>query len=266
MKRPYVILLLLFVNIAQAQTYPFAEGFESTPNSQIPTGWSGSMKVQTYHGMNDLKAICARVSSAVEVDSAVTPLIGPLTSNSTLSFYYRIIDQNIYPSTPTNLDSGDSVEISLSTDGINYHTVYLITMDNHNTSFNFAKKKAYLSQYAGNNANFKIRCVFGSGSGYYVDIDTVVVKDDPQAGVTSLNNEEAFTFYPNPIKYSSVYGLQFAVDKDLLGEQYSVTNTQGQVIERSLIKTTNFKLQNANLFPGMYFVEIGNTTRKLVVE
>ncbi len=262
-----ITLFLLFFSLKPfAQTYPFAEGFEGMPNTQVPTGWEGSMKVLTNHGINDYKAVCARVSSAVTVDSSITPLIGPLTSASALSFYYRIIDQNIYPSTPTNLDVGDSIEVLLSTDSINYQTVFLIMLDNHNTSFNFVKKKVFLSQFAGSSVNFKFRCKFGTGAGYYVDIDTVVVKDEPQTGVEDLNDDASFSLYPNPVSQLAIGSLQFAVSEQLIGNQFTLTDIEGKVIECGRIKSSIFNLQSSILSKGLYFVQIGNTTRKLIIE
>ncbi len=257
------LLLILFTLNSLAQTYPFAEGFEGLPSNQPPTGWGGSMKVLVNHGINDYKAICARVSSAVQVDSSITPLIGPLTTSSVLSFYYRIIDQNIYPSTPTNLDSGDSIEFLLSADSVNYQVVYLITLDNHNTSFNFIKKKVFLSQFAGSSVNFKIRCHFGTGAGYYVDIDTVVVKDEPQTGVEDLNEDVSFSLYPNPaVSQFTIHSSQMNDSKDLV-----VFNSLGQTVLQSKIQNLKSKIDlPANWFPGLYFVQLGNTTRKLIIE
>ncbi len=258
------LCFILFSLQPFAQTYPYGEGFEGMPNTQVPVGWGGSMKVLSNHGINDLKAICARVSSAVTLDSAITPLIGPLTSTSVLSFQYRIIDQSIYPSTPTNLDDGDSIEILISTDSVNYHTVFLITDNNHNTSFNFVKKKVFLSQYAGSNANFKIRCHYGTGTSFYVDIDTVAVKNEPQTGIEDLSNETSFSLYPNPTSSQfTVCSLQvFSFKKTYL----NVYDVSGREIHSEVFTSAYCQLPTANWQPGIYFVQIGNLTRKLIVE
>ena len=222
------------------------------------------MKVLSNHGINDLKAICARVSSAVTLDSAITPLIGPLTSTSVLSFQYRIIDQSIYPSTPTNLDDGDSIEILISTDSVNYHTVFLITDNNHNTSFNFVKKKVFLSQYAGSNANFKIRCHYGTGTSFYVDIDTIAVKNEPQTGIGNLGNETSFSLYPNPTSSQfTVCSLQSFTGGENSLKVYDIS---GREIHSQVVIYDNFQLPASNWSSGVYFVQIGNLTRKLIVE
>ncbi|HLP52461.1 MAG TPA: T9SS type A sorting domain-containing protein [Chitinophagales bacterium] len=262
MKKLLSFLLLSFTMYLSAQTYPFAEGFEGLPNSQPPAGWGGGMKVLSYHGLNDMKGLVARLSSAVTEDSTITPLIGPLTSTSTLSFSYRIIDQNIYPSTPTNLDAGDTIKVLLSTDNVNYNTVFLINMDNHNTSFNFVKKKVFLSQYAGSNVTFKIHCQFGSGAGYYVDFDTIVVKNDPLAGIDGMDNSPQFSMFPNP----SSSGTGCVI-------QQSAANTQQVYVFDAVGRQVFFspsiafiQLPVTNWQSGIYFVRAGTTTRKLIVE
>ena len=227
MKKIFLLLSLLSCLNAFSQTYPFADGFEGQPSNQPPAGWGGSMKVLLNHGLNDLKAICGRVSSAVTVDSAITPLVGPLTSSTSMTFYYRIIDQANYPSTPTNLDVNDQVEIMLSTDGVNYQTVYLIDLNNHNPSFNFSKKKVFLTQFAGSTVNFKIRCQYGTGASFFVDIDTVTVANDPQAGIEDLKGDVTFSLFPNPCTSNTGCTLHFEDSK-----QYPVKvfNALGQQV------------------------------------
>ena len=261
MKIITTLLLAAFSYGAFAQTYPFAEGIEGMPNTQIPAGWGGSMKVLQNHGLNDLKALCARVSSAVTTDSSITPLIGPLTSSSVLSFYYRIIDQANYPSTPTNLDNGDSIEILLSADSVNYQTVFLIDLNNHNPSFNFVKKKVYLSQFAGGNVNFKIRCHYATGASFFVDIDTVLVRDDTQAGIEDINDNVSYSLYPNPAS------SQFTVHSSQLTERMlKVYDVAGREIYSGFSNTANCHLSTVNWSPGLYFVQLSNTTSKIIIE
>ena len=192
MKKLFTLLLFCSTVNSFSQTYPYAEGFEGMPSGQTPTGWTGSMNVLTYHGQVESKAVCARLSSATPVDSGITPLIGPLTGSSTVTFYYRALDFAFYPNgNAKDFDIGDQIELLLSTDGINYQTVLMIDMNNHNTSFNFVKKKVFITQWAGSNAYLKFRCQYGSGTSFYVDIDTFQVRNDPAASVEDLNKSIA---------------------------------------------------------------------------
>ncbi len=263
MKKITTLLLLFIAFTAFSQTYPFSEGFEGFPSGQVPTGWGGSMKVLLNHGIGDEKGLAARVSSAVRVDSSITPLIGPLTNASAFSFRYRIIDQNIYPSTPTNLVAGDKVEVLLSSDGLNYQTILELNEDNHNPSFNFLTKKVFLAQFAGQTVNFKFRCTYGTGASFYVDIDTVKAFNDVQAGIEDAANVPTLKVYPNPININST--LHVTIDNYLIGEPYKITNALGSIVKAGTLNNATNAINTPNLTAGIYFVQVANLTRKLII-
>lgn len=256
---------ILFSIHAGAQTYPFSEGFYGTPSGQIPVGWTGDIPVLAYHGQNDEKGLAAEIGGSDLVDSIVSPLIGPVTASSAITFYYRIIDKNIYPSTPTNLETGDLFELKVSNDGVNYTTVQQIDENNHNPNFNFLKKKVYIPQYAGDNITLKFVCTFGSGATYFIDIDSVEVKNDPTIGIADVSNTK-ISVYPNPCSQSVVCNVQINNSEaytlnvfDILGNNiYSIQHTG------------NTSIPTTALSKGIYLVQIkqsGKTfTQKLVIQ
>ncbi|MES2621116.1 MAG: T9SS type A sorting domain-containing protein [Bacteroidota bacterium] len=254
-----ILFIFLYPFFLSAQTYPFKEGFEGLASTQVPPGWGGGMKVLSYHGRNDSKGLSARVSSAVEVDSAITPLIGPITSSTSFSFWYRIIDQSIYPSTPTDLDIDDRIDIMASTDGISYQTVFLIDMNSHVTSFNFVKKKAIVTQFAGSSVNFKIRCQFGAGAGYYVDFDTIVVDNDPQLSLEDIGANNQLSIYPNPC--SSQVNLQLDIN-DSKGSSLDFFNSIGYKILAAKVENS-IQIPTDNLPDGVYYIQVGDLTRRI---
>ncbi len=262
------LLFILFISLKTfAQTYPFAEGFDGMPGNQPPVGWGGSMKVLLNHGINDLKGLSARVSSGVTVDTSISPLIGPLTATSALSFRYRIIDQANYPSTPTNLVGGDMVEVLLSSDSVNYQTILQIDENNHNPTFNFNTKKIYLQQYAGQNVQFKFRCTYGTGASFFVDIDTVRVFNDPQSGIDELSGAgSAFKIYPNPLNQASTTDLQLQVSSNLIGTDYRLTNILGATLLKGKVNEGVNQLPVGNLPSGIYFIQVATLTRKLIIK
>jgi hypothetical protein len=255
-----LLSIFLFPLLVSAQTYPCNEGFEGMPSSQPPVGWGGSMKVLLDHGRNDSKGLAARLNSAVTADSSITPLIGPLTSSTSFSFYYRIIDFAFYPDgAATNLDIGDQVEVLVSTDSINYTVVELIDMNNHNPSFNFVKKKVFVPQYAGSNVLFKIRCQFGTGAGYYVDFDTISIGNDAQLGINDLNSNKQISLFPNPC--SSGTEIQSPINNSEV-QQVKVFNSLGELVFENQL-TANYQLLTANWAIGIYLVLVGDETEKL---
>lgn len=260
------ITSLLFFIVASAQTYPFSEGFHGMPSGQVPAGWLGDIPVLSYHGQNEEKGLAAEIGGGDLVDSIISPLIGPLTSMSTLIFYYRIIDKNIYPSTPTNLEGNDRFEVKLSSDGVNYQTILQIDENNHNPSFNFSRKKIVVAQYAGFTINLKFVCTFGAGASYFVDIDSIRVYDDPTASISNLSSEVKITLFPNPVSQSNVCTVQVANNEaynlnvyDILGNNLYSTKGNG-----------NMPIPTTNLSPGLYMVQVkqnGKThTQKLVIQ
>lgn len=266
MKKITLLLLLLLSLTTFAQVYPFAEGFDGMPGNQPPIGWGGSMKVLLNHGVNDLKGLSGRVSSAVTKDSSITPLIGPLTASSAISFRYRIIDQANYPSTPTNLVTGDEFILLISSDSVNYQTILQIDENNHNPNFNFLTKKIYLSQFAGQSVQFKFLCKYATGASFFVDIDTVQVFNDPQAAIEILNNNTAaFTIYPNPASANNSL-IQINTNNAFIGLPYKICTVNGQELIGGTITATTFQLPCNNFAAGLYFVQLGNLTRKLIIE
>lgn len=250
---------------ASAQTYPFSEGFQGTTSGQVPAGWQGDIKVLSYHGQFDEKGLAAEIGGGDLVDSIISPLIGPTTASTVISFYYRIIDKDIYPSTPTNLDAGDLFELKVSSDGVNYTTVQQIDENNHNPNFNFLRKKVYIPQYAGSNINLKFVCSFGAGSTYFIDIDSVKVENDPTASISNVSDVKVAIF-PNPCSQAATCNVQISNSEaytlsvfDILGN--NIYSIQG---------AGNTNLPAANFSRGLYLVQLkqnGRTfTQKLVIQ
>jgi hypothetical protein len=265
MKHLLYITLFLFALTASAQTYPFSDGFHGQQSGQVPSGWSGDIPVLSYHGLNEEKGLAAEIGGADLTDSIISPLIGPLTNVSTVSFWYRIIDKNIYPSTPTILGSGDKIEVLLSNDGTNYDNVYTIDENNHTSSFNFVRRKVFVPQYAGDTVRIKFVCSFGAGATYFVDIDSVVVRNDVTASISPAINNAVVKLYPNPVSGSNT---KVAITNN---EAYSVNvfDILGNTIHNANGSGT-MPIPSSEWHSGMYMVQIkqgGRTlTQKLIVQ
>lgn len=275
MKKLYVLLsVLCCVAMLHAQTYPFNENFQLQVSSQVPTGWSGDMLVRLNHGQNDGKGLTAKLGSTNKVDSVVTPLIGPFTSSTSLVFFYRIVDQYIYPSTPTLLSPDDSMNVQLSADGVTWRTVYQVNEDNHTTTLNFIKKKVYLTQNPGESFYMRFYCQFGgSGSGYFVDIDSVVVNNDPQAGINDAATN-ALQLYPNPAPANGNCNLQV---EGYTQPNVTVTDATGRIVYNYVagvgaLNTQVLTLPSAAWCPGLYMLQVHEADgsryaiKKLVIE
>ncbi len=185
MKRLLIAVFLLSALIATAQTYPFVDAFETYTNfTTLGTqgGYSSDMSVYQTHGMGSSKGLISQISNFNTRDTTVSPLIGPITATSRVSFYYRIVDQSLYPATATTLGANDKVEIFAGSQAINfYQSIYSITSANHVASTTFKKVTIPVGSLAGQSGNLKIVVTKGSATDYFVDIDSLVVMDSTTA-------------------------------------------------------------------------------------
>ncbi|MFN8288410.1 MAG: T9SS type A sorting domain-containing protein [Chitinophagales bacterium] len=189
MKRLLLPVLFLSCLVATAQTYPFVDAFESYTNfTTLGTqgGYLSDMSVYQTHGMGSSKGLISQISTFNTRDTTVSPLIGPLTATSRVSFYYRIVDQSLYPATGTVLGTNDKVEIFAGSQSLGlYQSIYSINQSNHVTSNAFKKVTIPVGNLAGQSGNLKIIVTKGSATDYFVDIDSLVVMDSTTT-VTAL--------------------------------------------------------------------------------
>lgn len=202
------ILLLLFSVIfyskINAQTYPFIDDFETYTNfSTLGTqgGYMSDMSVYGTHGVGSSKGLISPMNQFNHSDSTVSPLIGPVTLTSEVSFYYRICDASLYPATATTLMSGDKIEIYGGSQQLGaYQLLATIDMSNHVASTSFIKKTYTLPTiFAGNPGNIKIKVTRGNASSIdcFFDFDSLRVQDaapvaTPLAVSVSHQNEQCF--------------------------------------------------------------------------
>ena len=195
-----LLLLFLLPLLAGAQVYPLDEGFSGIPTYQLPAGWSGDMRVMPDHGLNDGKGAAADISGTDEVDSLITPWVGPLDTFTQVLFYYRMVEDFIYPSTEKHLGPLDQLMVSISTDSINYTPICIMDSSNHLPTLNFRKIDFTLNNYAGQVVKFKFRAQTGGGASYFTDIDSIKIRQDftPNVGLTETYADLDFQLSPNP--------------------------------------------------------------------
>ena len=261
MKTPVTFLLWLLALSAVAQTYPYSENFTLQVSNQVPSGWQGDVKVLLAHGTNDSKALAAKLSSTTTTAQVSTPLIGPLTSSSALTFFDRIVDQQIYPSTPTNLVTGDLFTVQLTTNGSTYQNVLQIDENNHNPNLNFVKKKIFLSQFAGDTVHLKFNFTYANNAGYFVDVDSVQVKDEAGTGVNDLSAPGEVSMYPNPVLAGSAVILTGSTEQEL---SFTICDLSGRLVYFGRMQSIT-TIPAGSLTPGLYLLTAGNTTRKLLI-
>ncbi len=259
-----MLFLLLIPFFSKAQVYPFDEGFHGVVSGTLPSGWSGDMKVQADHGLNDLKGMTADIGGNDALDSAITPWVGPLDNSTEFYFWYRIVDQFIYPSTEKHLNGKDLFTISYSTDSVTYTTLYTIDSSNHQSSLNFKKVIFPITNLGGQVVKFKFWAKHGGGGSYFFDVDSIKVRESTGTGVSGLEPDNLVAVYPNPCPNGTNVLLQIIGNKP---EEFVLMDINGKMIyKKEIIGSGELLMPTSDLAAGMYFIRYGTLVRKLVVE
>lgn len=108
-----------------------------------------------------------------------------------------------------------------------------------------------------------------TASGTYTQVLTNAVGCDSLLTInltldfTGLNeNQQQFSCYPNPVKDD----LVVSVLPELIGRELEMMNIEGKRVLSQLLKSTNQAINVQHLPAGVYFLEIGETVQKLLVE
>lgn len=267
MKKFLLLGLIVFSLTVQAQVFPFSEGFGTTSSNTLPNGWTGDMRVLSYHGINDDKAMTSDMSSVDVNDTAQTPWIGPLNNNTEIFFFYRIVDEFIYPSTEKHYTGSDFLKVQLTTDEVNYTDLFILDSSNQIATLNFKKQSLYLTTYGGQNIKLRFLTQYNAGSSYFVDIDSVRARVGTNPNGTEEQHEAAFSLFPNPCNTS----CQIRLADFTTAKKYQVTlfDALGNALMVEALNTSNFELQTFNLPSGVYFLQLQTTeailTRKLLI-
>ncbi|MDW8420121.1 MAG: T9SS type A sorting domain-containing protein [Chitinophagales bacterium] len=258
------IFALYFSTALYAQNYPLDIGFYNVLSGQLPTGWSGDMTVMLYHGMNDDKGLAGLIGSGDKEDSVVTDWIGPLDDYIEIVFWYRMVDDFIYPSTEKYLTT-DRLTLSLTEDGTSYHEVYVIDSSNHLPSLNFRRINFNLSGMQGKTIKLKFLARHGKGGNYYVDIDSIKVRKDtpPPFSVQNITESGGLTFYPSPVKSGEKLYIKF--HHPVSTSPVYLYNPMGALVYENRTEGDEADLA-VNLPAGIYFLQVGHARKKILIQ
>jgi hypothetical protein len=256
MKKIYI--LIVFTAIAShlnAQVYPYTEDFNSmTPNAN-PVGWtctSPGFLVDPAHGNASQGLTRDLTGFTPQVDSVITPLIGPLTTLSSLSFQYRIMEAPTYPCCAYTLGVGDAIDF-YAVSGPIALPLYTIDMTNHLPDTTFQTLSYNVSALAGNVGNLMIRVRRGSGD-FFADFDNFSVVD--VSTVSSVTVAAEPVVYPNP----AADGTQLHL-KDVPPDNYKVRliTSGGSIIdlaEQHITAGSTPLINTRQLNRGLYFLQL----------
>ncbi len=168
---------------------PFSQDFSA--GLTLPAGWTSDMSVNATHG-NTANGLTKNIYGTILSCYAQLPKLGPLASNSTLKFDYRIVDYSSYPATGTTLTATEIFTVKLSTDaGATFSPIYVIDQSNHVTSNAWATVSVDLGAYEGLNGIVRIEGVQAAGD-FYFDLDNfqvINVSSDPQFSINATSHD-----------------------------------------------------------------------------
>lgn len=253
-------LFFLIIHITQSQGITWSDNFESYEGTgSIPPTFGGGMRVYSAHGTGNSKALCIQFSSFKQTDSTVTPLIGPIPSGSFFNFDYRFaayVGGQAFNGYALN---SDKVEVYVAADGQTFGQPLLsIDASNHSPSVDFSSRSVDLSSFEGQSIRIKIRGQRGNPADYFFDTDNFQVSQTNSLNTSLIPD---FIIYPNPSEDRLVM-LQFPVPVKEI--QVEVLNIVGAVVLKKRAYGQRIELDTENLPKGVYYVKVGNRTKKLI--
>lgn len=241
------ILNITFLLSLKAQVYPFYEDFESFGNNfpQISTGGYSSDMFAYPRGVNGSKCAQAQMTQFNAKDTLLTPLIGPLTATSQLSFYFRVVEYIGSVAVGHTLSNTASIQVQAGTSGI-FQTLLTITAANQNSGTTFKKVTLPAGTFAGISGNLKFRALHPNNTGdWFLHIDSIVVRDTVAGTCTIVLGGAATNVTCNRFNNGSVditvngcaapYGFLWSNNatkqnlSNLAPGSYTVTVTSGSV-------------------------------------
>lgn len=253
----FFFALIFTFHIVEAQVYPYAENFNSMATFTNPSGWTSTIpgfQIYSNHGVGATNGMTKQMTTlGAAADSVISPLVGPLTAISQLSFDYRIMETNLYPAFSHALTAGEKIEF-YAVSGPLTLLVSTIDMSNHSTSTSWATINVPIGSLAGNSGSLMIK-VTRTNSDFFADFDNFSVTDVSVIGEVTNRKNQAFV-YPNPSANSTVLKL-----KGVETGKYScklISSSSSIVLEQELIKTSDddVSLKTGLLSEGIYLLQL----------
>jgi hypothetical protein len=159
---------------------PYAEDFDLTPQYSTPAGFTIlNYNVVSNHGTGGSNGLTRNLYFGNN-GSFSLPSVGTVPTGAKLKYDYRLVDYSSYPSTPTTLETGDSVNVFISGDcGNTFQLLKSYNASNHVPNLNFQTETFSLANYVGSNVIVRVLGKSGSSSSadFYSDFDNFTIDD-----------------------------------------------------------------------------------------
>jgi hypothetical protein len=252
----FFILLSFFAQSAVAQVYPFIEDFNTMTPYLNPTGWTTSepgFLIYPDHGDGSQGMAALLSASTIQEDSVVSPLIGPVTATSVISFQFRIMDSIGYPCCGHIMTYNDAIDF-YATSGPLSLLLFTVDSTNHVPDTAFTTFTNAIGGLAGQVGKLMIKVRRGSGE-FYVDFDNISIAD-----ASSVTSHETVTVSPVVFPNPATDGMQLQL-KDVPADEYSLRliSSSGGIIDAGTVKInagTAPLINTRELTRGLYFLQL----------
>lgn len=264
------ILVFAFVSGSLfGQNVLFSENFNSFQGfgDRVP-GWQGGVGFRVYigHGVGQSptnKGLGKSFSANAPLDSIATPWFGPVQSNSVLTFNTRSTTYiGTSPSFTYRPTASDQFFLlgAAEDDSLNYLLLKDLKADYQAAQgLGFFTVNESLNSFAGKRMKVKFKSRCASTENPWQDIDNVEV-----TSVTHVRpgkqTDGGFEISPNP--GNGLFKVQLGKEKT---RNYKLFNALGSLIEEGSLTQFQDQLDFRQQHKGIYFLRIGETTRRIII-
>ncbi|MBO6117746.1 MAG: T9SS type A sorting domain-containing protein, partial [Bacteroidales bacterium] len=91
-----------------------------------------------------------------------------------------------------------------------------------------------------------------------------IVEDCGESGIEDVNGNASINIYPNPAKDVITLDIEHLTLNN--ADAVVIFNTAGQVVYKSNIQNQISQIDVSSLKNGVYYIKVGNTTKKLIIK
>jgi|GEM_PF-1144867 len=266
-----LLLWIFVVSTTVAQNVNFSENFNAYQGiGDRVSGWQGGsfgFKVYIGHGEGTSpanKGLAKGFGANAPLDSTITPWFGPVSGQSTLSFITRsstfLGNSPIFNYVPSGADQFLVLGASES-DSMNYILLRDLFADYQSAQgLSFFTVNESLSEFAGQRMKLKFRSRCANTSNPWQDIDNIEVTTVSNTKPVKQQVQEGFQISPNP--GHGVFRVTIGKEKT---RNYKLFNALGSLVAEGQLQTQHENLDLRAQHKGIYFLRIGETTRRIVI-
>ncbi|HRG57912.1 MAG TPA: T9SS type A sorting domain-containing protein [Bacteroidia bacterium] len=274
-----IAFFALFTFSAKAQPgstpiFPYYQNFDTLIATQtiegqggwyvdlIPLGIISPIEVSTNRGINGTQSMSINLNDNITTDSTTSPLIGPLTSNTTFGFSYRIVNA---AGQAHHLNGNAGLKILFKQNvSFQWNLVDSISVTNHTDSAEYQRVEVPIGTFNNMSGNFRIAFYQGfPGDDFFIDIDSVVVYDPTIiTNMSDIMAKHNVLISINDLNQISIQ--QFA--HPYQSSVYNIYNLEGKLVHSSLLKSNNTIIDASQWNKGIYIVEVNNSKQKIMVK